>query len=234
MDRVTTARALERPRYQFKVRPYSSHRLLLEEFPLQGQGRRVLDIGCASGYLAEALAARGYAVTGVDRPGTPHREIIGFDATDLDIGLPHLGGCFDFILCADVLEHLRDPLRLLRECCARLAPNGTLIASLPNSANLYFRWNVLLGRFPRHELGLFDRTHLHFYGWQGWSELLAGSGFRIEAVQVSGVPVGLALPRWDGSAAVRMLEWASFCLARAWKTLCAYQFIVRARAEGVE
>lgn len=207
MDRVTTARALERPRYQFKA--FSSHRLLLEEFPLQGQGRRVLDIGCASRYLAEALAARGYAVTGVDRPGTPHAEIIGFAATDLDIGW-----------------------RLLRGCCGRLAPNGTLIASLPNSANLHFRWNVLLGRFPRHELGGFDRTHLHFYGWQGWSELLAGSGFRIEAVQVSGVPVGL--PRWDGSAAVRMLEWASFRLARAWKTLCAYQFIVRARAEGVE
>ena len=212
MDRVTTASSLERPRYQFKVRPYSSHRLLLEEFPLQGQGRRVLDIGCASGYLAEALAARGYAVTSVDRPGTPYAEIVGFAATDLDIGLPHLEGCFDSILCGDVLDHLRDPLRLLRECCARLAPSGTLIASLPNSANLYFRWNVLLGRFSRHELGLFGRTHLHFYGWQGWSELLAGSGF----------------------AAVRMLEWASFRLAHAWKTLCAYQFIVRARAEGVE
>jgi SAM-dependent methyltransferase len=170
----------------------------------------------------------------VDRPGTPPEEIIGFAATDLDIGLPHLEGCFDFILCADVLEHLRDPLRLLRECCARLAPTGTLIASLPNSGNLYFQWSVLLGRFPRHELGLFDRTHLHFYGWQGCSELFAGSGFRVEAVHVSGVPVGLALPRWDGSATVRMLEWASFRLARAWKTLFAYQFIVRSRAEDVE
>jgi O-antigen biosynthesis protein len=230
MNRVTTARALERPRYQFKVRPLSSHRLLLDEFPLQSQGRRVLDIGCASGYLA----ARGYLVTGVDRPGTPYTEIIGFAGADLDTGLLHLEGCFDFILCADVLEHLRDPLRLLRECCARLAPNGTLIASLPNTGNLYFRWNVLLGCFPRHELGLFDRTDLHFYVWQGWSELLAGSDFRIQAVQVSGVPVGLALPHWDGSAAVRMLEWASFRLARAWKTLFAYQFIVRARAEDVE
>jgi hypothetical protein len=115
-----------------------------------------------------------------------------------------------------------------------LAPKGTLIASLPNSGNLYFRWNVLLGRFPRHELGLFDRTYLHFYGRQGWSELLAGGGFRIEAVQASGVPVGLALPRWDGSAAVRLPEWASFPLARAWKALFAYQFMVRAGAEDVE
>jgi SAM-dependent methyltransferase len=225
MDRVTTARALERPTYQFKVRPCGSHRLLLEEFPLQGRGRQVLDVGCASGYLAE---------TGVDRPGTPHAEIIGFAAADLDIGLPHLEGCFDFILCADVLEHLRDPLRKLRECSARLAPNGTLIASLPNSGTLYFRWNVFLGCFPRHEPGLFDRSHLHFYVGQGWSELLASSGFRIEAVQVSGVLVGLALRCWDGSAAVRMLEWAPFRRARARETLFAYQFIVRARAEVVE
>jgi 2-polyprenyl-3-methyl-5-hydroxy-6-metoxy-1,4-benzoquinol methylase len=63
-------------------------------------------------------------VTGVDRPGTPRAEIIGFAATDLDIGLPHLEGCFDLILCADVLEHLRDPLRLLREWCARWRPKG--------------------------------------------------------------------------------------------------------------
>ena len=79
---------------------------------------------------------------------------------------------FDYIVCADVLEHLRDPLRMLRDCQARLAPGGTLILSLPNSGHWYFRWNVLLGRFPQHDRGLFDRTHLHFYTWDGWVELL--------------------------------------------------------------
>lgn len=229
-----TASVTAAPHYQLKARAYSSHVLLLDQFARKGDGRRVLDVGCAGGYLSEILASRGYAVTGVDFPGTPHPDSIAFAGGNLDAGLPPLDGVFDFVLCADVLEHVRDPLKLLRECRERLAPGGVLLASLPNSGHLYFRWNVLLGRFPRHDKGLFDRTHIHFYMWEGWTELLATAGFRIEDLRVSGVPAGLALPRWDGSAAVTALEWFSFQLARLRKTLFAYQFVVRARAERVE
>src|ERR1035437_4284998 len=106
-----TAATVEAPaRYQFKPGPYSSHALLLREFPLNGDGRRVLDIGCAGGYLAEILAQRGFSVTGIDLPGTPHSSGIHFVAADLDRGLPALDGCFDYIVCADVLEHLREQI----------------------------------------------------------------------------------------------------------------------------
>lgn len=226
---MTAASATAPFRYQFKARRYSSHILLLTELPSEGEGRRVLDVGCADGYLSEILAARGFAVTGVDLPGTPHGDSFDFIAGDLDAGLPEMDTEFDFILCADVLEHLRDPLEMLRQCRQRLAPGGLLLASLPNSGHAYFRWNVMLGRFPRHDKGLFDRTHLQFFTWNGWADLLARAGFRVERLQVSAVPVGLAFPRWDGSAAVRFLEWLSFRLACVWKTLFAYQFIVRAR-----
>jgi len=234
MEPMTAAGVTTTSRYQFKPRPYSSHVLLLKEFASRGDGRRVLDVGCAEGYLAEILAARGFSVTGVDVPGTPHPDSIEFAGADLDSGLPPFEDAFDFILCADVLEHVRDPLLLLRQCRQRLAAGGALIASLPNSGHAYFRANVLLGRFPQHDRGLFDRTHIHFYMWEGWASLLAVAGFRIEGLRVSGVPAGLALPQWDGSAGVAALEWLSFQLARLWKTLFAYQFIVRARAERVE
>ena len=191
----------------------------------------MLDLGCASGYLSDILARRGFSVTGIDLAGTPHPPGIHFAAVDLDQGLPSLDGCFDYVICADVLEHLRDPLRLLRECRERLAPDGVLVASLPNSGHIYVRWNVLLGRFPQHDRGLFDRTHLHYYTWDGWMDLLASAGFRIEGLRSTAVPVGLALPRLDGSLAARALERLSFESARIWKTLFAYQFVVRARAE---
>jgi SAM-dependent methyltransferase len=230
-----TAATVEAPaRYQFKPGPYSSHALLLREFPSHGEGRRVLDLGCAGGYLSEILARRGFSVTGIDLPGTPQPPGIHFAAVDLDQGLASLDGCFDYIICADVLEHLRDPLRLLRGCRERLAPGGALVASLPNSGHVYFRWNVLLGRFPQHDRGLFDRTHLHYYTWDGWVDLLARARFRIEGLRSSAVPVGLALPRWDGSLAARALERLSFDSARIWKALFAYQFVVRARAERLE
>jgi SAM-dependent methyltransferase len=142
-----------------------------------------------------------------------------------------LDGSFDYILCADVLEHLREPERLLRACRERLAPEGALIASLPNSGHAYFRGHVLMGRFPQHDRGLFDRTHLRFCTWHGWVDLLARAGFLIEELHCSGVPVGLALPKWEDSLWVRALERLSYESAQAWKSLFAYQFIVRARAE---
>jgi len=231
MERMAAVSVSTLPRYRFKPRPHSSHLLVLEQFADRGEGLRVLDVGCAGGYISEILTARGFAVTGVDMPGTPFPESIRFVAADLDNGLPALDGRFDTIICADVLEHLRDPLRMLEQCRERLAPGGALVASLPNSGNAYFRWNVLLGRFPQHEQGLFDRTHLRFYTWSGWQELLKQAGFHIDAAQVSGIPVGMALPSWDGSLPVRAVEWASYQLARIWKTLFAYQFVVRARAE---
>jgi hypothetical protein len=89
---------------------------------------------------------------------------------------------------------------------------------------------VLFGRFPQHERGLFDRTHLHFYTWSNWRALFADAGFAITSTVCSGVPVGLALPRWQDSAAVKLAERFSYDLARLWKRLFAYQFIVTARA----
>jgi hypothetical protein len=91
-----------------------------------------------------------------------------------------------------------------------------------------------MGRFPQHQRGLFDSTHLHFYTFEGWTALLRRAGFCVEAVRCSGVPVGLAFPRWDGTPVVRALEWLSFKTARFWKSLCAYQFIVRTSAEQTE
>jgi len=220
--------------YQLKDSPYSSHSLLLASLPASGEGRRVLDVGCAGGYLGAILASRGYSVTGIDSPGAARAgfpESIELLEADLDLGLPRLTGRFDFAICADVLEHLRRPALLLRDLRPVLATGGRLACSLPNSGHAYFRWNVLTGRFPAEDRGLFDRTHLHFYTWRGWQDLFHASGFRIEHVRSSGVPIGLALPKWEGSAAVRALERMSYESARWWKTMFAYQFIVTAAPE---
>lgn len=221
--------------YTFKHSPYSSHAILPARLPEAGQGRRVLDVGCADGYLGTILAAQGYRVTGVERPGgttadfPPSVELV---EADLDAGLPRLHGSYDYILCADILEHLKDPLALLRQLAARLAPGGALVASLPNSGNIYFRWTILRGRFPSHDKGLFDRTHLHFHTWDGWLALFEAAGLRIDGVHPTGIPVGLTVPQLDGTLPVRMAERLSYELARAWMRMFAYQFVVVARLPG--
>lgn len=221
--------------YRLKPGPYTSHSLLLSALPADGAGRTLLDVGCSDGYLSEILARRGYEVTGIDLPRSGRAGFppsVRLIEADLEKGLPPLAHKFDYVVCADLLEHLRRPGEFLPEVRGVLGDTGRLIASLPNSGHAYFRWHVLCGRFPRHDRGLFDSTHLHFYPWRGWLELFASAGLHVEALRCSGVPIGLALPAWDGTLPVRILERLSYESARFWKTMFAYQFIVTVRPEA--
>lgn len=222
-----------RSQYEFKASPYSSHSLILELCGLVGPGR-LLDLGCGPGHLSLLLAGRGFEVTGVEksRPEISARPGLRFITGDLENGIPEGAGRFEIVLCGDVLEHLKEPGKLLCEIARVLQPEGRLIASLPNSGNLYFRLMVAIGRFPKHDRGLFDRTHLHFYVWDGWVDLFRQSGFEIETVKPSGIPVGLALPSVAGSAVVRAAEWFSYIAARIWKRMFAYQFVVVAKVKS--
>lgn len=216
--------------YQWKASPYSSHSAVLRLFPQEGRGRTVLDTGCGNGYLAAALARRGFRVTGIERRGGYRSDFpaaVELIEGDLDLGLPPTYQHFDYVICADILEHLRDPDNLLRELRGVLRPGAQLIASLPNSGNIYFRGQVALGRFPQHDQGLFDRTHLHFYTWDGWQQLFRDSGFRIRSVEVTSVPFERAFAP-SASPLLRASEWCSYRVARLWKTLFAYQFVVTA------
>ena len=192
----------------------------------------MLDVGCGNGYLGKMLAERGFNVTGIEQRGGTDAEFpesVLLVEADLEAGLPTLDGQFDYIVCADILEHLRDPLRLLKQLRDRLAPGGELIASLPNSGNLYFRIVILFGRFPQEDKGLFDRTHVRFFTWDGWRQLFEQCGFRIDSVKSSNIPVGLTVPAFSESFPVRIAERISYELAKAWKRLFAYQFVVTAR-----
>ncbi|KPV40169.1 3-demethylubiquinone-9 3-methyltransferase [Thiohalorhabdus denitrificans] len=105
-------------------------------------GKRVLDVGCGGGLLAEGMAAAGAEVTGVE-PGEAavgaaraHLKVSGLsvdyrqgEAADL---LPEEAESFDVITCMEVLEHVPDPARLVDECARLLKPGGTLFFATLN------------------------------------------------------------------------------------------------------
>ncbi|WP_102107166.1 bifunctional 2-polyprenyl-6-hydroxyphenol methylase/3-demethylubiquinol 3-O-methyltransferase UbiG [Oceaniglobus roseus] len=109
------------------------------------EGRRVLDLGCAGGFMAEALARRGARVTGIDPAGQAiaaaraHGAQEGLDiAYDVGAGedLPHGDASFDIVVCVDVLEHVADLDRVLAEVARVLVPGGLFLYDTINRTAL--------------------------------------------------------------------------------------------------
>ncbi|MET0049577.1 MAG: glycosyltransferase [Candidatus Thiodiazotropha sp.] len=163
----------------------NSHTQLIRRIP---EGSRVLELGCATGYMADYLKrARHCTVVGVEMDRSMaskakdvcDRVIIG--DVQKDQWLKSLGDeRFDIITCADILEHLRDPVSLLKKLPDLLNENGRLLASLPNGAHAALRLELLEGRFTYEDTGLLDRTHLHLFTYHSLRELFTRAGFRVE------------------------------------------------------
>lgn len=222
---------MRRSSYTYKASPYSSHSRMMEAVPAGGNGS-VVDIGGGEGYLSRILAERGHRVVCLAQPGSVSdglRDLVEVLEVDLNQERPRLPEIFSIAVCGDVLEHLVDPEATLQWLRQSLDPNGCLIASLPNSAHWYVRLNFLLGRIPEEDRGLFDRTHLHFYAWRNWENLLHRAGFAVERITPTVIPFDILLPRLAGGRIVRALEAGNFLLARLCKTFWAFQFVVVAR-----
>ena len=219
-------------RYTLKGDPYSSHSVILDWLG-DGRGRRLLDVGAADGLLSRLLTARGWKVTGLEADpvaaaaGAPHCERM--IVADLDAGLPPLPGEFDAIVCADVLEHLRDPHGALVALRRALVPDGEVVVSIPNVAHLWMRLSLLAGRFDYAERGILDRTHLRFFTRRSLAALVTGAGLRVARMTATPVPLYQVVPpRWHGRA-LAAVHALSAGTARVLPRLFAYQFVVLAK-----
>ena len=158
----------------------TSHGIILE---MIGTGKRVLDVGCATGYLARLLSERGNQVVGIEIDAVAasqaepwlERIVIG-DLEKLDLDSELEADRFDAIVLADVLEHLSDPLAVLRQTPSLLRPGGSVIVSIPNVAHGAVRLALLGGHFDYQPLGLLDDTHLRFFTRSTVDDLLRAAG----------------------------------------------------------
>ncbi len=160
---------------------------------VHGEGLTVLDLGCATGRNGRHLLERGVArrVLGVEldpamaaEARRHYERVLGADL-DQPAAMAELEGeSFDCVLAGDVLEHLREPERLLGRLTALLSPGGRIIVSVPNVQHLEtFIQLYLRGTWPREERGLFDRTHVRFFTRRNLLELLTGAGLVVERLE---------------------------------------------------
>lgn len=137
-----------------------------------GPGRRVLDLGCRDGALS-ATYAEGNEIVGVDadREALAEAEQLGIEThwADLDDSLPFGDESFDVVVAGELLEHLRDPRRVVADVRRVLRPGGTFVASVPNAYRLKNRVRFVLGRKPEE-----DPTHLQMFAPSDVRTLLAG------------------------------------------------------------
>jgi SAM-dependent methyltransferase len=149
--------------------------------------RRVLDVGCGAGELGRLLKARGCYVAGVElvpeAAEQARRVLDRVEAADVEAdGFPFPPGSFDAVVFADVLEHLIDPWRVLREAARLLAEGGRVVASIPNVQNLDVLRRLLSGRWEYRERGLLDRGHLRFFTLRTIRGLFAQAGLALAHV----------------------------------------------------
>ncbi len=150
----------------------------------------VLELGCAIGSTLNRIKrlwpdseVHGIEyVNEVVRVGSCISDIIQGDVESMEI--PYEPKQFDYIICPDVLEHLRDPQGALRRFLPYLKDDGCFIISLPNIRHFGVLMMLMLdGRFDYQEDGILDSTHLRFFTMDTAKEMIEGVGLLIEKIE---------------------------------------------------
>jgi GT2 family glycosyltransferase/2-polyprenyl-3-methyl-5-hydroxy-6-metoxy-1,4-benzoquinol methylase len=203
--------------------------------------QRVLELGCSNGYLSKFLAQElTCEVVGVDinqntllKAASYCQQTIVADL-DTDSWLTEIQGQqFDVVLCADVLEHLKDPVAMLASLKPFLHKESRLLTSVPNVAHASIRLELLQGHFDYEKLGLLDDTHLHFYTRDGLIAMLMQAGYvccdisySIQDMADGAIDLHLANVGLEATEQAREILHAPDAVA--------YQFIIEARPVQAE
>lgn len=161
------------------------------------QESTVLEFGCANGRMTRVLKnqlgckvyiveydselfqmARQYADDGICT------DIMSFEWCDRFSSIK-----FDYIIFADVLEHLSSPKKVLERCKNFLKPDGVVWISVPNIAHNDIIMNLLNQNFSYTSTGLLDNTHIHFFTYKSACTMFNELGYKIVYEDCNSVPM---------------------------------------------
>lgn len=199
-----------------------------------GQNKTILEIGASTGYMTRAFLENGCTVDvveenieAVSKIPQKARHIFGKSIEDKKV-YRLLGRDYEFIVMADVLEHLVKPEEALKNLTKIATSSTKLLVSLPNVACWAMRKQLFFkGDFEYQDNGLLDKTHLHFYTVNTLTKVLTDNGWKVERVvgtitrlPLEGLISKMPLAGWFFNKAVKQK------IASKFKNLAYYHFLV--------
>jgi len=147
----------------------------------------ILDVGCSSGALGRYLVGhKACIVDGVDIDPSAidvcqpeYRKVVIRNLESESIAADFQEGAYDYIVVADVIEHISYPKYLLEQLRQLVKPHGKIIFSVPNITHIASAIELLNGQLNYSQSGLLDSTHVRFYSYQGLVDTLAASGIYV-------------------------------------------------------
>lgn len=200
------------------------------------QKKIVLEIGPATGYMTRAFLKNNCTVDVVEKEEISLsklpkkvRTVLNYSIEDPKIG-KLLARDYDFIILADVLEHLVEPKKALKILFDVANSNTRLLISIPNIASWPMRKQLFFkGDFEYQDSGLLDKTHLHFYTVNSLPKLLLQNGWNVEEMigTITRLPFEGSISKtpffgWIYNKLIRNY------LVKGFKNLSYYHFIIKA------
>ena len=217
-------------KYEANPDEYSSHEQILRILYKLPKGNCILDVGTARGFLGQRLVGNGYYMVGIERDHGSGKIACKYYDEFLIADVESTPFCFtrkfDAIVLADILEHVREPLDVVIQLRPWMRDRGKIIISVPNVANIYVRFSLLLGKFDYTERGILDETHVRFFTWESINTLLRKASLSVIEFSVTPIPLPMIIQATGEGKPLHLIHKMNWFMARMWKTLFAYQFII--------
>lgn len=149
------------------------------------KNKKILDVGCASGYLGKFLKENGNYCVGIDvsKGNIKLAKKVLDEAYVLDVesdDLQKLGKGYDLIILAEVPEHLFDPQSAIARLLPLLKKDGSILLSTPNVVHAYIRLKFLFGVFNYREETVINKSHIHFFTRTEFLRVIDELGLKVE------------------------------------------------------
>jgi 2-polyprenyl-3-methyl-5-hydroxy-6-metoxy-1,4-benzoquinol methylase len=170
-------------------------------------GGEILEFGPAAGYFTRFLKQERSAtvdVVEIDAKCAAQAAVYARQCVTADLERDNWAqelGCktYDYAIFADVLEHLRDPLKVLRRAAEFVRPGGKIIISVPNLGHWQIVASLINNDFSYNKVGIMDHTHTHFFTEPTLRDLIKEAGLElanVTQVAMPNLPVGCGT-KWN-------------------------------------